>query len=110
MKLNHTIVAQAHRAEAERNGREHGVKGRAVGAQHVRLALAQLEERGHADEVHHDRAEHGHGHDVGGERLAAELHPLVAEDRGDADHAAGQQRAVRRVEARAQAGEVGSGR
>ncbi len=63
-----------HRTEAgEREHREERIVRCAEGAARVWLRAAQLEQWSHTDDGHYDRAEHQHRHNIGGERLAAEL-------------------------------------
>nr|GEU28151.1 hypothetical protein [Tanacetum cinerariifolium] len=102
------VINHGHQADygaCQGDGGKHGIARRTERPHHVRLAAPQLEQAEHADDVHGDRPEHGHGDDAGGERHAAHLDQLVAEDGGNAHHAAGNNRPVRRVEARMHLGQ-----
>ena len=91
---------QAYHRQHQRDERDQWVARRAESPLQIRLAFAQLEQTEHAHDVHHDRAEHRHGDHRGSEGHAAEVDQAVAVDRGDADDAAGDDRPVRRLEAR----------
>eukprot|EP01022_Parablepharisma_sp_SALTPOND_P004209 TRINITY_DN118_c0_g3_i1.p1 TRINITY_DN118_c0_g3~~TRINITY_DN118_c0_g3_i1.p1 ORF type:complete len:1090 (-),score=381.38 TRINITY_DN118_c0_g3_i1:1933-5202(-) len=94
------------RAE-QRKGREVRIQRRAERPLQAGFVTAQAEQRQHRQDVHQDRAEHRHGDDIGRQRLAADGDELVAVDGGDTHHAAGQDGAVRGLEAWMHAGEIG---
>ncbi len=76
-------------------GRRQRVERGAEWADQLRLATAQFEQRRHGSDIHNNSPKYRHSDDTGGQRHAADGDQRVGEDRGDTDHAAGEDRQMR---------------